>query len=256
MPNVPRFPRPERPVPAPAEHRRPPLTRDAIVDAALTIVDAEGVDGVSMRRVAEALGTGPASLYAHVQNKEELLDLVLDKVIGELPLYDATSAQPWTELVKQYLRDGRRIFTSHMDIARAAVGRIPMGPNGLRVNNSWIGALRAAGLPPRIIGLAPDLLALYIVAVSVEEGMLAALGLPEERVQAYYEEVGTFFAELPAEQYPHIHAMARELSDLDGDGRFEFGLDVLIRGLVSLAADEPADAAADQPQRSTTKARP
>ena len=57
-----------------------PLTRDAIVDAALELLDADGLDGVSMRRVAQKLETGPASLYQHVGNKDELLEAVLDRV--------------------------------------------------------------------------------------------------------------------------------------------------------------------------------
>jgi AcrR family transcriptional regulator len=244
MATAPRFPRPERSAPPPVERRRPALTREAIVDAALAIVDAEGVDAVSMRRVADALGTGPASLYAHVENKDELLELVLDKVIGEVPLFDPASTLPWTELIKQYMRDGRAVFTTHKDIARAAVGRIPMGPNGLRVNDSWVGALRKAGLPPRLVGLAPDLFALYIVAVSVEEGAVATLGLSEERIGAYFDEVRAFFAGLSPQEYPNLSAMASELTDVGGEGRFEFGLDVLVRGLASLAADESAAARA------------
>jgi AcrR family transcriptional regulator len=236
---VPRFPRPERAARSADEQRRPALSRGAIVDAALAIVDAEGVDAVSMRRVATALGTGPASLYAHVENKDELLELVLDKVIGEMPVYDPASPLPWTEAVKQYLRDGRRIFTGHKDIARAAIARIPMGPNGLRVNDSWIGALRRGGLPPRLIGLAPDLFALYLVAVSVEEGAVSVLRLSAQQLQAYHDEVHSFFRNLSADEYPNISAMAASLTEGDGDDRFEFGLDVLVRGLAALAADEP-----------------
>ena len=66
--------------------RRQVLDRDRIVEVALRIIDEEGIDGLSMRRIAEELDTGPASLYAHVSGKEELLDLVLDRVIGEIEL--------------------------------------------------------------------------------------------------------------------------------------------------------------------------
>src|SRR5215475_15592084 len=67
---------------------RPQLSRDLIVDTAMKLLDADGLDGVSMRRVAEVLGTGPASLYAHVANKDELLDLLLDRVVAEIEVPD------------------------------------------------------------------------------------------------------------------------------------------------------------------------
>src|ERR687888_2227530 len=65
---------------------RTPLTREAIVDAALRVLAREGADGLSMRRVAEELGAGPASLYWHVASKDELINLLIDRVTSEIPL--------------------------------------------------------------------------------------------------------------------------------------------------------------------------
>ena len=62
---------------------RRPLTRDAIVEAALTLLDRDGLSGLSMRKLAQELGAGAASLYWHVGNKEELLSLLLDRIVGE-----------------------------------------------------------------------------------------------------------------------------------------------------------------------------
>src|SRR5215475_10267794 len=102
------------PVPAWKATRRPPatrpqLSRDLIVETAIRLLDADGLDGVSMRRVADELGTGPASLYAHVANKEELLDLVLDRVLAEVELPEPDPAR-WQEQLREIGRQTYRVF--------------------------------------------------------------------------------------------------------------------------------------------------
>src|SRR4051794_32123962 len=97
-----------------ARRRRPardrtPLSRDAIVDAAMAILDAEGLDALTMRRVATALGTGPASLYAHVAGKDELLELMIDRVAAELEVPDP-DPDHWQEQVKDGIRGMYRGF--------------------------------------------------------------------------------------------------------------------------------------------------
>src|SRR6202000_3281865 len=78
LPPPPRFPRPSR-----RPTRRTALTVEAIVAAAIDVLDEDGVVGLSMRRVADQLGTGAASLYAHVSGKDELLELVFDELVGQ-----------------------------------------------------------------------------------------------------------------------------------------------------------------------------
>ena len=85
-----------------AEPAKAPLTRDAIVEAALALLDADGLEGVSMRRVAQRLGTGPASLYQHVGGKDELLELVLDRVSAEVEIpAPGVGADGWQEPLKE-----------------------------------------------------------------------------------------------------------------------------------------------------------
>src|SRR5512132_1614763 len=83
--------------------RRDPLTQEAIVRAALEVLDADGLDGLSMRRVAEELDTGPASLYWHVGSKDGLLDLLFDHVIGEQHVPDP-EPERWREQLKEVAR--------------------------------------------------------------------------------------------------------------------------------------------------------
>jgi AcrR family transcriptional regulator len=107
--------------------RRDPLSRKAIVDAAIRILDVDGLDGFTMRRVAEALGTGPTSLYWHVGSKDGLLDLVFEEVIGEQDIPDADPRR-WQEQLKDVARMMRATILRHRDIVRISIGRLPMGP--------------------------------------------------------------------------------------------------------------------------------
>src|ERR1700742_1953551 len=101
------------------------LTLDAIAEAALRVVDAEGLDAMTMRRVAQELGTGAASLYAYVDSKDRLTELVIDRALGELDP-PAVDDGPWQEQLKAGLREVRPLFARHRDLARASFARIPL----------------------------------------------------------------------------------------------------------------------------------
>ena len=98
-----------------AGRRRDPLTREAIVAAALNVLDRDGLDGFSMRRVAEELDTGAASLYWHVGSKDGLLDLVFEEVIGEHEIPDP-DPERWQEQIKEAARAMRGTIQRHRDI--------------------------------------------------------------------------------------------------------------------------------------------
>jgi AcrR family transcriptional regulator len=218
---------------------RAPLSRDAIVEAALRVVDREGLEGTSMRRVAEELGTAPSALYWHVRNKDELLQLVLDRVVGEIEL-PPPGVERWQEQLKALAREMRRVLTSHRDIARVTLGAIPVGPNILLVVEWMHALLRGAGLPDRTVALFGDLAGLYVGAYAYEEslGLTSPTGedLPPEQILAMLQE---FWASLPPARFPHTVALLDVLFEGGPDDRFEFGLDVIVRGLASLQA-EPA----------------
>src|SRR3954467_6884622 len=107
----------------PQRPAKEPLSRDQIVQAALRIVKVEGVDGVSMRRIAAEFDTGPSSLYAHVTSKDELLQLMFEEVCGlvEVPPFDASR---WQEQVREIARNGHRALADHYDLARTALGTV------------------------------------------------------------------------------------------------------------------------------------
>ncbi len=225
---------------APAGKQRAPrarsLSREAIAATALEIVDSEGLDAVTMRRVAEKLGTGAASLYAHVAGKEELLELVIDRVIGEVAIPAESDPGQWQQELKQGLREMRAAMVAHGDLARAIFARIPLGENALRGSEWLIRTLRAGGLPDQVIAYACDVLPMYVTAIAYEESLYARENIGPEQFAQYIDEMRRYFASLPPQRFPNVVSLAGPLTaGSEGDERFEFGLDVLVRGLATMA---------------------
>jgi AcrR family transcriptional regulator len=205
---------------------RATLSREAIVDAAIDVLDSNGLDGLSMRRVAEALGTGPASLYWHVADKEQLIHLILDRVMGEFELPEPDPTR-WEEQIRAFAHEARATFSKHRDVGLASLGRVPMGPNLIRIAEWLLGLLRGAGIPNRPATWFVDLIALVGAAQSVEDDM-ASIG--EDPV---INAMGDYLAALPPDRFPNLAAVASDMVVGSPDERFEFGLDLLLRGLKS-----------------------
>lgn len=237
------------PLPAPPWKRRrarrpaqkAPLTREAVIDAALEILDREGLAGISMRRIAERLDTGPASLYQHVADKEELLDELLDRVLGEIEL-PRPDPDDWQTPLKQGLRAMRRTLAAHGDIAYVTLGRVPTGPNGLEGAEALLSILRVGGVPAPIAAYAIDMLALFVGAVAYEEAIEAQRVGGAEAADRYHEQVGAYFATLPPERFPTLVGMVSDLTRIGAieDERFEFALDVQLRGIAALVEEHQA----------------
>jgi AcrR family transcriptional regulator len=221
------------PRPRPA---RAPLSQDAIVHAALRVLDREGSAGLSMRRVAEELGTGPASLYWHVANKDALINLIIDQVASEIPLPEP-DPDHWQEQLKDWMLGVREVFGRHPGVAGLTLGRVPTGPNVLRWAEWTLALLRGAGIPDRIAAFAGDLLGLYLGATGYEAAMppmTSATGEPLS-VEESVATIRGYFASLPADQFPNVVATVDELVGGGPEERFGLGLDVILRGLASYA---------------------
>jgi TetR/AcrR family tetracycline transcriptional repressor len=220
--------------PAPrARPARAPLTREAIVDAALRVLEQQGADKLSMRRVAEELGTGVASLYWHVASKDELINLLVDRVASEIEV-PPPDPERWQEQLKEWMLRARQVFKRYPGVAGLTLGRVPVGPNLVRWTEWLLALLRGAGIPDRIAAYAGDLGGLYLGASAYEEGMPlpspTGEDLPPEKILAMFR---AYYESLPADQFPNVHAALDELFSGGPDERFELGLDVIIRGLAS-----------------------
>jgi AcrR family transcriptional regulator len=213
---------------------RQPLSQELIVDTALRVLRAEGLDAVSMRRIAQELDTGPASLYAHVSNKEELLELMLDRIASEIRLPEPNPAR-WQEQIKEIAREARRVWTSYADISRVSLGNVPTGPHLLAVAERNLELMRGGGVPDEIAALFVDRLALYVDADAYEGSMYLARIKEGWDAETYFREIHDYFAGLPTDRFPNIVSMVDSLTAAGDDARFEFGLDLIMRGLASYA---------------------
>lgn len=223
----------QRPVRSAPE--RTPLSQRRIVDAALALLTRDGLEAVSMRRVAHALNTGPASLYAHLRNKEELHQLVLDQLIGEV-IVPQPDPDQWREQLKELVRSMVQVMTEHPGSAQLAIATsVPTGPNALRVTEGMLAILRSGGLPDRVAALAGDLIATYASALALEAGTWAHAEPDPTTAGQRERQVRDYFAALPPEMFPYIVALARPLTEGSPEERFEFGLEVLVAGLEQIS---------------------
>jgi AcrR family transcriptional regulator len=218
-----------------ARRRADPITPKAIVSAALKILDAEGLDGLSMRRVADELGTGPASLYWHVGSKDGLLDLLFDEVIGEQEIPDP-EPERWQEQLKEVARTMRSTILHHRDIVRISIGRIPMGPNALRYSDRVLAILRAGGVPDQLAVLGHHLLISIVNGFTLDEtGEGGQPPADQPSLEDGARMARNYLASLPSERFPNLVALADHFTIADPDQRFEVLLDLYVEGLARRA---------------------
>lgn len=232
LPAPPRLPRRREP-----PGRRTALTVEGIVAATIEVLDEGGVVALSMRRVAQRLGTGAASLYAHVSGKDELLELVFDELIGQVTL-PQPDPRIWREQLLQMMRDLRQVLVSHRDAALAGLGRVPTSPNVLVAAEALVAVMRAGALSDRVLALGLDQLILHVSATAFEEGLMEQSGMSPEEIERYFAEVHDFYERLPPERFPVLSSIAPDMTGHDGDERFEFGIKALIAGLEAVSATE------------------
>jgi AcrR family transcriptional regulator len=223
-----------------ARPAKAPLSREAVVAAGLEILAAEGLGAVTMRRVAEALDTGPASLYVYVANAHELHRALLDAVIGQVPL-PAVDPQRWREQLTELLTTGVETMDRYPGIARVAIADVPTGANGLRIVEALLDLLRAGGVPDASAAWGADVLSLYITGVAFENSVYESRKWSPAEESAFHESVHAVFRDLPADRYPNLSRVLPFMTTGTREERFGFGLDILVNGLLTTPAPEPSD---------------
>jgi TetR/AcrR family tetracycline transcriptional repressor len=203
------------------------------VAAALKVVETDGGDALTMRRVADQIGVSASALYGYVANKEELVQLVLEQIITEIPVPQAGGS--WQDAMRSFSREMLGVFRRHPGVAGLTLGRVPFGPSLLAGAEFMVGTLRSAGLPDQVAAYAGDLGALYVGAFAYELEVAPAAGQADLAAQA-----AGWLASLPAGQFPNLVAVAALMVAGSGDDRFEWGLDVIVRGLGTYLTSPPA----------------
>jgi AcrR family transcriptional regulator len=218
-----------------AKRRRDPLTQETIVDAALHVLDTDGLDLLSMRHVARTLHTSAASLYWHVGSKDGLLDLMFDRVIGEVPVPDPDPDR-WREQLKEVARGQRATILGHRDVVRLSLGRIPLGPHALRYADGVLAILRAGGVPDDLAVAGEQLLISIVIGFAIDEtgegGQPPADRPPSSEAGAMARD---YMASLPPDRFPHLVHLADHFAADDADQRFELLLDLFVDGLAQRA---------------------
>jgi AcrR family transcriptional regulator len=216
---------------------KPALSREAIVDAGLEIVRDEGIDALTMRRLAQALDTGPASLYVYVANRDELWELLFDAAIAAVET-EPTDPERWREQLHALaVRTVHVMAVEYPGIARLAMAHIPSGDNSLRIAESMLSLLKAGGVEDQSAAYAADLLTTYINAIAFEYSTYRTLHEDPEHEAHEVERIAQRFASLSRERYPTIAALGPLMTYGDGEERFALGLDVLINGLLATPAE-------------------
>jgi AcrR family transcriptional regulator len=224
---------------APATRSRTPLSRDQIVAGALDFLRTHPLGELSMRRLAAELGTAATSLYWHVADKEELLDLVLEGVFAEVRLPEPGPPAAWAEDVGAALTELRRVLREHRAVAPLLVGRAHFGPQTLRAVEFVLAALDRSGLPADLVPLAYDLLANYTIGgVLVEASWYGARGTEPPAPDGSGAPLddggaGEFLAALPAADFPVLSALGNRLFGHDDDTAFQYGLRRLLAGIAT-----------------------
>lgn len=213
---------------------RPPITRDDIIDAALAILDADGVVGLNMRTLAARLDTGPSTLYWHVTNKDQLFDLIFDRIIGEFPRPEP-DPQRWTDQLREIAHGIRRPFMQYRDLSVIAAGRFPIGPNALRFLESLTAVAHAGGLSDRAAAHLTFVLPTYAQSAATEEHD------NDEQDGPSPDDVRSYIESLPSHQFENLIRIAPYIAEGDLEDRFDFGLDLLIAGLGELSTARQSD---------------
>lgn len=212
-----------RPISRRERPAKSPLSREAIVKVALGLLKKEGLKKVTMRRIAKALDTGPASLYVYVRDTEDLHAQILDALLANLPT--PKPARSWradlTHLAEAYLD----VLMRYPEIARLTMATHATGPSSMRLFDTVAGLLIKAGADTRAAAWGVDLVLAFVTATAAEHG-----GRKDE--DAELDTLRETMDAVDARVHPHLAKLQAEMVSGKGQ-RFRWGLDVLVRGILS-----------------------
>ena len=206
------------------------LSKQRVVLEAVGLADREGVDGLSMRRLAAVLGAGAMSLYHYVANKEELLDAMIDIVFEEIEL--PTDATDWQSAMRQRAISTRQVLARHPWAIGLLESRTSPGPANLRHHEAVTACLRRAGFSVFMATHANWLLDSYVYGFALQES-----SLPFDTADEFADTTeDVFLPQLPPDQFPYLNESAAALvaAGYDPAEEFIFGLDLVLAALEPL----------------------
>ena len=210
--------------------KRTPLSRERVLRAAIDLADAGGIDGLSMRKLGQALGVEAMSLYNHVANKEDVLDGIVELLAGEVDL--AADVADWKEAIRRRAISAHELFWQHPWVCNLWMTAGTLGVARMRFADAQLRNLREGGLPDHLV----------YHGFHVLQGHVLGFTLQEQNVrfeEGELEELAaTFLREFPADEYRDLAEHVRQHAEPRDDGvrSFELGLDLILDGLERLRA--------------------
>ena len=202
------------------------LTLERILDGALAIVDAQGLDALTMRHLADRLGTAHTSLYRHVGSRDELLVLLLDHVMGQVRI--PPDAKGWRARGEGHARAFRATMLAHPNVVPLLAAGQLLGPNAMRGREYGVTTLIEEGASPELAVQAYLLVAHYTIgSLLLETGGTA-------RTPAQRQAMTRLFADIPADRFPVVSAQADWINQPDSDDEYDFGLETIFDGVSAL----------------------
>ena len=210
---------------------RAALSREAILRAALAVSDREGLDGLTLRKIAAELGASPMGVYRYFRNKAEIVGELVDLVIG---LYDVTHrhgepADAWKPWVRETFCAMRRALLAHPAIIPLLGAATVEGKNALVVMEEVLAVLRAAGFEEQAAPIFHTLISFTIGAVAIESSLLARASRGDEEDAAEpLRRLRLRFELAPRGRYPHVVKSSAQLAGFASERQFRSGLDRIL----------------------------
>lgn len=206
------------------------LSKDRVVTEAIRLADRDGVTGLTMRRLAGAMGAGAMSLYHYVANRDELLDAMIDVVFDEIALPPADL--DWQAAIRRKAISAQQVLRRHPWAIGLLESRTSPGPANLRHHEAVTACLRRAGFSPLMATHANWLLDSYVYGFALQQA-----GLPFDTAQELADITqDVYLPQISREEFPFLHESAAALvqAGFDPEQEFTFGLDLVLAALEPL----------------------
>ena len=205
-----------------------PLSRERILIAAIHLADKSGLESLSMRKIAQELGVQAMSLYNHVANKDDLLDGIVDIVIGEIEVPNL--GVNWQTAMRRRANSAHEVLLRHPWATTPIVSRINIGPAMLRYIDATLSCLCEAGFSFEMVDRAWNAIDSHIYGFTLQQ-----LNFPIETTE-YAKAAREYLPNIPADKYPYMNQQCHHIIDgyYDGIADFNFGLELILDGLDKL----------------------
>ena len=212
---------------------RIPLSKERIIQEALCLADESGLESLSMRKLAQALGVKAMSLYNHVTNRDDLIDGMVDSVVSEIEV--PKLGADWKKVMRRRAISAYKVLLRHPWATMPLVSRVNVGPAMLQYTDLTLGCLREAGFSYEMADHVQNVLDSHIYGYTLQE-----LNFPFDAAD-YSDAAAAFLPQIPTDQYPHINKLAEQViqGTYDGLHDFEFGLNLILDGLEKYKTQMP-----------------